>query len=150
MLRCFCVMGRQKTFDLPLVGEGFARNPQNSHSLVSGNPTRSSRIITMLLYLKRASNARPYKSVSKYLVGATIGRPHNNDVTLLWNGGSAWGSRKRAKRVFGVPSTPRPTRRLRRLHLIRQSPEILRCAARAVILEGAKRPKNLAGELARG
>ena len=30
--------GRLTTFALPLVGEGVARNPQNSRSLVSGNP----------------------------------------------------------------------------------------------------------------
>jgi hypothetical protein len=42
----------------------------------------------MLLYLKRASNARPYKRILNVLVGATIGRPLNNVVTLRQNGGS--------------------------------------------------------------
>ena len=77
--RCFATL---------FVGRGHARNPQSSLHSLRGTPRAPAAKKTMLLYLKRASNARPYTSVSKYLVGATIGRPPQNDITFLWNGGS--------------------------------------------------------------
>ena len=40
------------------------------------------------LLSKRATNGRPYKRISNILVGASIARPHKNDVTFLLNGGS--------------------------------------------------------------
>jgi len=76
---------------------GACSEPPKLIAFASGNPTRSRRKKTMLLYLKRASNARPYKSVSKYLVGATIGRPRGNDVTLFSTTSST---------TFGGPPSP--------------------------------------------
>ena len=61
---------------------------------LSPKVTEGARAGTVLFYLKRASNARPYKRILNVLVGATIGRPHK-------------------KRCYFVPE-----------HLIRQSPEI--------------------------
>ncbi len=37
---------------------------------------------------KRATIGRPYNEIPNSLVGASIARPHKNDVTFLCNGGS--------------------------------------------------------------
>ena len=103
------------SFTLPLVGEGLARNPQNSRSLVSGNPTRSRRAITTLLYfgtphppqtqrlrspfpkgkaalsgtschLSQRARLTAWRIFATLFVGTgVLDCPHKNDVTFLWN-----------------------------------------------------------------
>ena len=65
----------------PLVCHSRATPPKSSFRSLRGTPRAPAAQKRCYITTKRATTGRPYKDVSKHLVGASIARPQNNDVT---------------------------------------------------------------------